>query len=117
MIVGFGIIRLELLKRPTSCSVKIIERSLQNNRFCFLENARWVFYSIWINLPYCKLLMTMRKSISYRNSGIQCCGSGSGTGAFLTQTHIFESLMKNFWVKNTIILSVLAKKMSLSVQK
>ena len=32
--------RVELLKRPTHCSVKIIERSLQNNRFCFLENAR-----------------------------------------------------------------------------
>ena len=32
--------RLQLLKKPTSCSVKIIERSIQNNRFCFLENAR-----------------------------------------------------------------------------
>jgi len=32
--------RLQLLKKPTSCSVKIIERSIQNNRHCFLENAR-----------------------------------------------------------------------------
>jgi len=32
--------RLQLLKKPTDCSVKIIERSIQNNRFCFLENAR-----------------------------------------------------------------------------
>jgi len=32
--------RLQLLKKPTNCSVKIIERSIQNNRFCFLENAR-----------------------------------------------------------------------------
>jgi len=32
--------RLKLLKQPTDCSVKIIERSLQNNRFCFLENHR-----------------------------------------------------------------------------
>jgi hypothetical protein len=35
------VFRLELLKRPTTCSVKIIERSLQNNRYCFLENARY----------------------------------------------------------------------------
>jgi len=32
--------RLQLLNKPTTCSVKIIERSIQNNRFCFLENAR-----------------------------------------------------------------------------
>jgi len=32
--------RLQLLKKPTNCSVKIIERSIQNNRYCFLENAR-----------------------------------------------------------------------------
>ena len=32
--------RLQLLKRPTSCPVKILERSVQSNRFCFLENAR-----------------------------------------------------------------------------
>jgi len=32
--------RLQLLKKPTTCSVKIIERSLQNNRYCFLENHR-----------------------------------------------------------------------------
>lgn len=32
--------RLQLLKKPTDCSVKIIERSIQNNRFCFLENAK-----------------------------------------------------------------------------
>jgi len=32
--------RLQLLKKPTDCSVKIIERSLQNNRYCFLENHR-----------------------------------------------------------------------------
>lgn len=32
--------RLQLLTKPTDCSVKIIERSIQNNRFCFLENAR-----------------------------------------------------------------------------
>ena len=32
--------RLDLLKKPTDCSVKIIERSIQNNRYCFLENAR-----------------------------------------------------------------------------
>ena len=32
--------RLQLLKRPTSRSVKILERSVQSNRFCFLENAR-----------------------------------------------------------------------------
>lgn len=32
--------RLQLLKKQTDCSVKIIERSIQNNRFCFLENAR-----------------------------------------------------------------------------
>jgi hypothetical protein len=38
-----------------------------------------------------------------------------GSDAFFTldpgsQTHIFDSLMTNFWVKSTIILSVLAKK-------
>jgi len=32
--------RLQLLNKPTNCSVKIIERSIQNNRFCFLENAK-----------------------------------------------------------------------------
>ena len=32
--------RLQLLKKQTDCSVKIIERSIQNNRFCFLEIAR-----------------------------------------------------------------------------
>jgi len=32
--------RLQLLKQKTSSSVKIIERSIQNNRYCFLENAR-----------------------------------------------------------------------------
>ena len=32
--------RLQLLKKPSNCSVKIIERSIQNNRYCFLENAR-----------------------------------------------------------------------------
>lgn len=32
--------RLQLLKQPTNCSVKIIERSIQNNRYCFLENAK-----------------------------------------------------------------------------
>ena len=32
--------RLQLLKRPTCFSVKILERSVQSNRFCFLENAR-----------------------------------------------------------------------------
>lgn len=31
---------MQLLKKPTNCSVKIIERSIQNNRFCFLENAK-----------------------------------------------------------------------------
>ncbi len=45
----------------------------------------------------------------------------SGSGAFLTLdpgylTHIFDSLMTNYWVKSTIILSVLAKKI-LPVQK
>ncbi len=39
----------------------------------------------------------------------------AGSGAFLTldpgsRTHIFNTLMTNFWVKSTIILSVLAKK-------
>ena len=32
--------RLQLLNKPTNCSVKIIERSIQNNRYCFLENAK-----------------------------------------------------------------------------
>lgn len=32
--------RLEILKSPTFKRVKIIERSMQNNRFCFLELAR-----------------------------------------------------------------------------
>lgn len=32
--------RLQLLKSPTSLKVKIVERSIQNNRFCFLELAR-----------------------------------------------------------------------------
>ena len=32
--------RLELLKKPTNSAVKIIERSIQNNRYCFLENAK-----------------------------------------------------------------------------
>ncbi len=38
---------------------------------------------------------------------------GSGIGFFLDpgfQTHIFDSLMTNFWVKRTRIVSVLAKK-------
>ncbi len=56
-----------------------------------------------------------------------------GSGAFLTldpgygvgffripdpgsKTHIFYSLITNFWVKSTIILSALAKKISLPVQ-
>ncbi len=44
-----------------------------------------------------------------------------GSGDFFTldpgsQTHIFDSLMTNVWVKSTIILSVLAKKISLLVQ-
>ncbi len=33
-----------------------------------------------------------------------------------SQNHIFNSLLTNFWVKGTIILSVLAKKFSLPVQ-
>jgi len=32
--------RLQLLKSPTTFKVKIVERSIQNNRFCFLELAR-----------------------------------------------------------------------------
>lgn len=32
--------RLQLLNKKTTSSVKIIERSIQNNRFCFLENAK-----------------------------------------------------------------------------
>jgi len=32
--------RLQLLNKRTTSSVKIIERSIQNNRFCFLENAK-----------------------------------------------------------------------------
>ncbi len=57
-----------------------------------------------------------------------------GSGAFLTldpgsgigfsrisdpgsQPHIFNSLMTSVWVKSTIILSVLAKKISFSVKK
>ena len=32
--------RLQLLKSPTTLKVKIVERSIQNNRFCFLELAR-----------------------------------------------------------------------------
>ena len=32
--------RLEILKAPTVKRVKIIERSIQNNRFCFLELAK-----------------------------------------------------------------------------
>ncbi len=47
---------------------------------------------------------------------------GSGIGFFRipdpgNQTHIFDSLMTNFWVKSTIILSVLVKKISLPVPK
>jgi hypothetical protein len=33
------------------------------------------------------------------------------------KTHIFDSLMANFWVKSTIILNVFAKKISSPVQK
>ncbi len=32
--------RLRLLKSPTRLGVKVVERSIQNNRFCFLELAR-----------------------------------------------------------------------------
>lgn len=32
--------RLEILKTPTDKTVKIIERSIQNNRYCFLELAK-----------------------------------------------------------------------------
>jgi hypothetical protein len=43
-----------------------------------------------------------------------------GSGIFLevfpgSQTHIFDSLMTNFWVQKTIILSDLVKKFSLPV--
>jgi hypothetical protein len=59
----------------------------------------------------------------YKTRGAQAMlDSMSGSGAFLTldpgsQTNIFDSLMKKFWVKSTIILSFLAKKIFLSVQK
>ena len=32
--------RMQRLNKPTTCSVKIIERSIQSNRFCFLEHYR-----------------------------------------------------------------------------
>ena len=32
--------RLQLLKEPTTKNVRLIERSIQNNRFCFLELAK-----------------------------------------------------------------------------
>jgi hypothetical protein len=37
-------------------------------------------------------------------------GSGAFLAYFGSQSHIFDSLMTNFWAKSTIILSVLAKK-------
>ncbi len=47
--------------------------------------------------------------------------SMSGSGAFLTldpgsQTNIFDGFMTNFWVKSTVILSVLAKPFFLPVK-
>jgi hypothetical protein len=45
---------------------------------------------------------------------------GSGIGFFPdpgSKTHIFDKLMKHFWVKSPIIRSVLSKKISLPVQK
>jgi hypothetical protein len=61
-------------------------------------------------------------------NGFQCCRSGSGSVAGIqvtvfpdpgSETHIFDSIMTNFWVKSTgtAILSVLAKKICLPVQK
>ena len=32
--------RLKILQEPTKARVKIVERSIQNNRYCFLELAR-----------------------------------------------------------------------------
>ncbi len=73
-------------------------------------------------------------TVAYVNLGmsvvpLQVHYKAVGSGAFLTldpegvfpdpgsQPQIFDSLMTKFWVKSTIILSVLAKKISLPVQK
>jgi hypothetical protein len=48
----------------------------------------------------------------------QCCGSGIGLFPDPgSQTHIFDNLMTNIWVKNTIILSVLAKEIFFTCSK
>ena len=63
----------------------------------------------------------------FENENRQCCGSGirclfnPGYGIRDpdpgSQTDIIDILMTNFWPKSTIILSVLAKKCYLPVQK
>jgi hypothetical protein len=48
-----------------------------------------------------------------------CCGSGSGIRCLDpgSQTHIFESLVKIFWVKTSIILKKLAQIFFFSISK
>ncbi len=54
-------------------------------------------------------------SVADRDPGLVF--SGSWISDPRSQTHIFDSLMTNFWVKSTKILSVLAKRIFLPVQK
>ncbi len=86
-----------------------------------LKRARWV--RVRIASRKCERGNKVWKKHYYKISGEQAMlDSMWGSGAFLTldpgsQTHIFDSLMTNFWVKSIIILIVLAKKFFLPVLK
>jgi hypothetical protein len=97
-----------------------------NNTFASLLVDSGLHGHIFYSAPQIQVRGTVKhrylqnRVIRIHFSRCQCCRSG----VFLTldpgsQTHIFDSLMKIFWVKSTLILSVLVwlNKCSLHVQK
>ncbi len=65
------------------------------------------------SLPWSQLPAPGPPPPRQRRDKVRYTVADPGSGAFLTldhKTHIFYSFMTNFWVKSTLILSVLAKK-------
>lgn len=108
--------RLQLLKQSTPCSVKIIERSIQNNRYCFLENARdegslngeelavltawydWVNTNLSIDLD---LIVYLRTSPDVAHSRLKERGRKEEAGVPLSFIESLHNSYENWLIKET----------------
>jgi hypothetical protein len=86
-----------------------------------LKRARWVPYASALRQEIVNAAIVWRRARYKTRVEQAMLDSMSGSGAFLTldpgsQTNIFDGFMTSFWVKSTIILSVLAKTFFLSVK-